>query len=194
MNVSGNFETTERELDVVRRILEKESIPYAKIIKNADPDDGDVSVRLENGRTILIEVKEERSERFERYGDLGIDYISAFYFKNTAREWKGAPKRPNQLKLFLDDIDHQKHFKWGKIVYSNSDLWLFFIDRKGELEYYFFDGKRLKSDEFRSYLENECVFAVNNKPPWQLSCTDSHNSAVFLSITKINFCRSIWSI
>lgn len=179
MNVSGNFATTEREIEVVKRILAKEAVSYAQVTKNADPDDGDVLVRLDNGKTILIEVKEERYDRFAKYGDLGIDFISVFHFKKTARAWKGAPKSPNLLSAFLEDIDRKKPYKGGKIFYSKSDLWLFFVENNGELQYYFFDGKRLLCDEFRTYLKTHCLFAVNNKPSWQMSNTDAHNSAVF---------------
>lgn len=35
------------------------------------------------------------------------------------------------------------------------------------------------SKEFKEYLFNNCMFAVNNKPQWQLSHADNHNSAVF---------------
>lgn len=180
MNISGNFNTTEKELLCVQEIFTQQGIKVEKIEKNPNADDGDVLVTLKSGRIINIEVKEESYSRFEKYGDLGIDFISVFYFKTNALDWKGSPKRPQYLNRFLNDIDDTRPLKYGKLYYSKSDLWLFFVKSPNGFSYYeFFDGKAMVSEEMHQYLANNCFFAINNKPSWQLSHSDPHNSAVF---------------
>ena len=180
MNISGDFNSTQRELGIVKKIFDAESIEYESIEKNADADAGDVLVKLKNGRQILIEVKEEKYDRFIKYGDLGIDFISVFYFKNGHANWKGSPKSPRLLENFIADIDRRKYYKDGKVVYSKSDLWLFFVSKDGEIYYYcFLDGKKVVKEEFISHLKKNCLFAINNKPFWQNSNKDDFNSAVF---------------
>lgn len=180
MNISGNYETAQKEIDSVKEILNIEGIEFQKIIKSPNADDGDVLVDLKDNKKILIEVKEENYERFSKYGDLGMDFISVFYFKNNASKWKGSPKPHQLLSEFFNDIDKTKPYKEGKIYYSKSDLWLFFVKVSDEYSYYaFFDGSKMTSKEFKDYLFNNCKFSVNNKPKWQLSHTDSHNSSVF---------------
>lgn len=180
MNISGDFETTQKEIDCVTEIFKQQGIDVLKIRKNPKPDDGDVLVTLKNGRVINIEVKEESNLRFEKYGDLGIDFISVFYFKHNALDWKGSPKSPKLLNRFYEDIDNTRPFKYGKLFYSKSDLWLFFVKDSDKFVYCeFFDGKAMVSEKMRHYLAKNCSFAINNKPYWQLSHEDTHNSAVF---------------
>ena len=180
MNISGDYNTTEKELSCVEALFQHYGINFEKIEKNPNANDGDVLVTLSDGRVIGIEVKEESCTRFQKYGDLGIDFISVFHFKRDAIDWKGAPKRPQLLNRFLGDIDKTQPFKYGKLYYSRSDLWLFFVTDENDIKYHaFFDGRAMVSNDMKDYLTNNCLFAVNNKPSWQLSNSDPHNSAVF---------------
>ena len=107
MNISGNYNTTDKEVRVIAKIFDLYGIPYKNISKHQNADDADILVVLPNSNKILIEVKEEFINRFSKYGDLGIDFISAFFFKNPKDEskWKGSPKRPEQLDSFLSSIN-----------------------------------------------------------------------------------------
>lgn len=183
MNISGNYNTEQREVAIVRRIFDERGIAYSKIEKYANANDGDVCVYFSNGKTILIEVKEEKYDRFVKYGgDLGIDYISAFQFKRGVNpdDWK-SQHRPEYLDEFLQAIDKTNHFKGGKVYYSKSDLWLFFVVAPNGNLYYckFFDGNAMTSQEFINYIEHNCIFTVNIKPRCQESYADKHNSACF---------------
>lgn len=182
-NVSGNFNTAEREVSVVKRILTANGVKFQSVTKYSNPDAGDVLVILEDGTPLLIEVKEEKFDRFQKYGDLGIDLLSVFQFKNPelVSKWKGTPKPGYTINEFYSDIDLYSTFKRGKISYSKSDLWLFFtVNPENKISYYsFFPGDFMKSREFKQYLKHNCVFAVNNKPNSQLSSNDTFHSAVF---------------
>lgn len=182
MSISGNYNTAKTEIDIVKKILDDNNICYEKVEKYDKADDADVIVTLSKGKTFLIEVKEEDFEtRFKKYGELGIDYISAFKFKNYRDTyfWKGSPKPPIKLDSFLQSVDMDHSFKWGKIYYSKAALWLFFVDKGNEMQYWFYDGIGMTSDAFKSYLKTKCFFIVNNKPSTQDSFYDKHNSSCF---------------
>lgn len=180
MRASGNYNSTSDEICIVKELFDGYNVGYIKIEKNADADAGDILVTLNNGKQVLIEVKEEAYKRFTTYGDLGIDYISVFSFKRAADEylWKGSPKPASRHEEFLEAIDVKKY---GKLIYSTSDLWLFFVKSpSGDIYYHsFLDGCKVVSKEFGSYLKNNCKFAVNNKPVTQDSHSDRHQSAVY---------------
>lgn len=193
-NVSGNFNTTEREVSVVKRLFALNGVKVQSITKHKDANAGDVLVILEDGTRLVIEVKEEKFERFQKYGDLGIDLLSVFQFKRPelAEKWKGSPKSGKFINEFYNDIDLHSTFKKGKISYSKSDLWLFFsVNPENKISYYsFFPGNFIKSKEFKLYLKNNCVFTVNNKPNTQLSSNDSFHSAVFFINHKDHYLDS----
>ena len=82
---------------------------------------------------------------------------------------------------FINSIDRAASFKWGKIGYSGSDVWLFFC-KNPDGSYLFLDGydfKKMKEDHFFEQMMVNCEFAVNNKPNEQLSCKDTWMSAVY---------------
>lgn len=183
-NISGNYYIADREIAIVEELLRANNVKYKSVSKHKNANDGDVLVTLPDNSTILIEVKEEDYvTRFSKYGDIGIDLVSAFQFKPgvNPEDWKGI-KRGSTVREFFSKIDRDSPtYKGGKITYSKSDLWLFFsADPDGQVMYYsFFPGEFMKSKEFKRYLIDNCKFAVNNKPAEQLSHLDNHNSAVF---------------
>lgn len=176
MSISGNYNMEEREVKIVEYLFQKENIDFLSVEKiKEDRDMADVRVNFKNGASITVEVKEERyKNRFEKYKDLGIDFISAFDFKDKSKPITGL-QSPKMLNTFINNIDVKK---LGKIYYSKADLWLFFVvDGKKLIWYGFFDGKGIKSDEFRSYLKTSCKFSANKKSNYKLK--DSAQSAVF---------------
>ncbi len=179
MNISGNFNTKERERRVVRELLDMRGINYDDVIECIDPDAGDVVI-LSGGKEIIVEVKEEEYEtRFKHYGDLGIDLISTFQFASAAdrQKWRGVLPCGRFNEMYAT-IDKTRGFKWGKLMYSKSHIWLFFVMRGNEYHYAeFFDGNGIKSDGFKAYLKRNCKFAVNNKPQSQCSYNDGFQSA-----------------
>lgn len=193
-NVSGNFNTAEREVAVVKKLFEANGVEFKSITKHLNANAGDVLVTFEDDSKLVIEVKEEHFERFLKYGDLGIDLLSVFQFKSPemANKWKGSPKPGSMINEFYDDIDFYKTFKKGKVSYSKSDLWLFFtVNSNNAINYYsFFPGDFMTSKQFKLYLKHNCVFAVNNKPLSQLSSTDPFHSAVFFINHKDPFLKA----
>lgn len=179
-NISGNFNTSLTEVAIVKKILSQEGISYLSVYKSPYSDDEDVAVNFSDGSSITIEVKEEKLERINKYNDLGIDYISAFYFISANDEfcWKGSPKSPTALNNFESKINIQK---LGKIFYSKAELWLFYcLNIDGTISFAeWYLGSDMTSANFIQYLRLNCSFSVNNKTTSQLSHSDSHQSAVF---------------
>lgn len=180
MVISGNFNTTSKEIKIVESLLIQAGIEYEYVKKSINQDDEDILVKLQNEIVVnTIEVKEESLARIKKYNDLGIDYLSAFYFINPRDEyiWKGAPKKPHQIDEFESKINIVKP---GKIYYSKAAIWLFYATNGDEIFFAdWFLGKDMTSDAFIEYLRNNCLFAVNNKPATQLSHRDNHQSATF---------------
>ncbi len=179
-NLSGNYNTTNVELDIVKQLFDNADVPYTNIRKCSDADAGDIVVTA-YGKDIIIEVKEENYKtRFCKYRQLGFDYLSVFYLKyNVNRnKWRGVMKPYKYLEL-ESDIDTNAKLKKGKIFYSDSHLWLFFSQDEGEIKCSeFFNGKDIVNPNFRDYLFANCEFAVNDKPIWQDSYRDNYLSAV----------------
>ncbi|MBQ8424715.1 MAG: hypothetical protein IJX17_01685 [Clostridia bacterium] len=182
--ISGNYEVTDRELAIVEEILRAHHIKYKGVEKHKNANDGDVLLTLLDDTKVLIEVKEEDYlSRFSKYGDIGIDLVSSFKFKNGVNpaDWKGTKEGVLVWDFFKQIDQNGPSFKGGKITYSKSDLWLFFSAKPdGKVVYYsFFPGEFIKSEDFKKYLIFNNKFAVNNKPADQMSHSDSTNSAVF---------------
>lgn len=184
VNMSGNFKTTDEEIEVVRAFLDREKIPYERIYKYEDANAGDVMVRFPNKFYSLFEVKRESQERFNKFGEYGIDFISSLVFKKGVdkKKWKKL-HQPKDLPEFMKSLD-VKHprFKWGKLGYSYSNVWLFYVQDEKTKEYTHlecYDGKKLGSKIMFDYLKTKCPFTVNIKPESQMSHADSFDSATF---------------
>lgn len=182
-NISGNFNTEAEEIAVVKEYLRRLNVPFRDVYKYGDANAGDVMVRLYNNMYSLFEVKQESATRISHYGDLGIDFISSLVFKDDKDmdKWKGVHP-PELFDNFIDVIDyHDGNFKWGKIAYSYSDVWLFYA-MHDDGTYMFlegYSGHKMESADFFDYLRRNCQFAVNNKPQTQLSHIDTWGSATF---------------
>lgn len=182
-NMSGNFDTAQRELAVVKYVLDKSGIKYENLKKYPIASDADISFECDN-KEILVEVKEESYDRFLNYrGDLGFDYLSVFHFKADAdkSELYGVKSGKEKLDKLSEAIDYTKSFKRGKVFYSKAQIWLFFVTDEENKIYYLelFDGRKITTEVFRDKMERNCSFAVNNKTASQMSNSDRYNSATF---------------
>ena len=190
-NISGNFNTTEEEKKAVTEFLKNMGcdLKQCKIRRHGGEnvsnslimDEGDIDVLLPDGRTILFEVKNESWYRFKKYGQLGVDFISVFYFKEHCSFRKGVCG-PHEYDKFINTVDMENNFKWGKIKYSQSKIWLFYSRENDNGSYRFltgYDYVKIREERNIEYLSQHCYFAINNKSSNQMSCSDTWNSAVF---------------
>ena len=191
MTISGNFDTYDDEIKAVKYYLTQmgynpDACSVTKFGGTNERDMAvmsatDVTVKMPDNRTILFEVKQESYQRFSHYGQLGIDFISVFHFKQ-GKQFDRRPHGPEDFSLFMDTVNRETaDFKWGKIAYSTADVWLFYVkDNSGN--YCFSEGydfAQMKNDKIGNYLSHNCQFAVNKKGRDQLSRFDTWQSAVF---------------
>lgn len=190
-NMSGNFDTYAEEKDAVKHYLSLMGCDPKKCTvekyggDNVQDTDkmsaADIEVGLPDGRTLLIEVKQESYNRFSKWGQLGFDYISVFQFKK-GMNFDSKVHPPKDYDKFMATVDtNGPGFKWGKLEYSKADIWLFYV--KNPMGDYLFcegyDYKRMKRDEIDKYLSKNCQFAVNSKNISQMSYRDTWKSATF---------------
>ena len=191
MTIAGNFDTYADEIAAVKHWLETmgykpEECKVGKFGGEAESDAAvmsatDVTVKLPDQRTLLIEVKQEAYSRFSKYGQLGIDFISVFQFKR-GMTFDRRPHYPRDYDAFMATVDTDRPgFKWGKLAYSTADIWLFYV--KDDAGNYIFcegyDYDAMRRDQLITYLRENCQFAVNKKSGDQLSRYDTWQSAVF---------------
>lgn len=190
-NMSGNFDTYSEEKSAVRHYLSlmgynPSECSVTKFGGDNEQDTNvmsatDITVKLPDNRTLLIEVKQESYSRFSRWGQLGFDLISVFQFKQ-GMHFDSKPHYPRDYDSFIATVDIERPgFKWGKLAYSNADIWLFYVkDPQGG--YYFCEGydyAKMKNDRIITYLRRMCQFAVNSKNSNQMSHRDTWQSATF---------------
>lgn len=191
MPIAGNFDTYDDEIAAVKYYIEQ--MGYAPGTFSVSKFGGvsendaavmsatDVTVKLPDNRTILFEVKQESYNRFSKWGQLGIDFISVFHFKR-GMSFDRHVHGPEDYDAFIRTVDTDSpDFKWGKLQYSTAHVWLFYVrDPRGN--YYFCEGydyERMRRDNLITYLRQNCEFAVNRKDGDQLSRYDTWQSAVF---------------
>lgn len=190
-NMSGNFDTYEEEKSAVKHYLSlmglnPEECNVTKFGGDNEQDTNvmsatDITVKLPDNRTLLIEVKQESYSRFSRWGQLGFDLISVFQFKE-GMSFDSKPHYPRDYDRFIATVDiNRPGFKWGKLAYSNADIWLFYVKNPNG-GYYFCEGydyAKMKNDRIITYLRRMCQFAVNSKNANQMSHRDTWQSATF---------------
>ena len=169
-NISGNFDTKNEEVESVRDFMNQLKIPTNSIEKFGQDKNGkdtnaksaaDILVKCFDKTELLFEVKEEYIKRIEKHNQLGIDFISVFQFKKGMG--KSGIYRPSEYQDFIKAIDfNNKNFKWGKIAYSKSDIWLFYCKKDGK--YVFLDGYDFR--KMQSLYEQE-ERASQMREPWK---------------------------
>ena len=123
-----------------------------------------------------IHIKEEEIYWYEKTGNLGLDFISAFYFKRP--EYKIDLVKNNycinssQIENFLNNQITVS--KWGKLYTCDSNIHIFYVEDKFCRAY---SNNKLKSKEMINYLKLNYKLRVNKKNEYGLS--DDWESAAF---------------
>ena len=180
MQIAGNYNTKKEEKAVVRKWIELSGYrPVCYGLKEYENRDaGDVWVKWHNHTYTLFEVKQESMERINTYH--GLDLVSAIACKGKAFD-KGIHSAL-LLNQFLQSLDTEnQYFKWGKLVYSYSEAWLFYAKNGNDYAFinvYSYDKIKNDKNFYKKAIDAGCQFAINNKPRDQLSYSDIHQSAV----------------
>ncbi|MFW5649525.1 MAG: hypothetical protein ACOCG5_10580 [Candidatus Alkaliphilus sp. MAG34] len=141
----------------------------------------DYKIQLKDGTIFTVEVKEEEYYWYNRTGNIGLDFISAFYFRSGEREryWKNRRHYwvpIDEIDIFLNrDIDVSK---WGKLRTCDADVQLFYIENKNRaILMKAYNNNRLQDQQFINYIKGNYRLRINKKSDYGLS--DSWESAAF---------------
>ena len=183
-----------RELAIA--YLWRDRFNLSKIIKEIKKDNTgfhdlkaiiDESYKDEYGDYFLIEVKEEEKKWFCKTGNIGLDYISAFHFKDKEKEkyWKTRKKfwvNSSEIEKFeKKDINVDK---WGKLKTCDAHIQLFYVEseRNSPIFLKAYCNSCLKKSV--NYFKSNYNLRINNKSIYD-SSSDTWESAAFF-VNPIN--------
>ena len=153
-----------------------------KFVNKANTGFHDVRVGfIDNRADLIIEVKEDEFYWYNRTGNLGFDYISAFTYNNdnirNFAQQNNLWIKPSSIAYFLDNITIHK---MGKLVTCDADIQLFYVENKGEvilLNAYF-------NSLLQAYLPNiqqQYSMRINNKKIYDSRNDTWESSAYFIN-------------
>lgn len=141
----------------------------------------DYKVWFKDGSEFTVEIKEEEYYWYERTGNLGLDFLSAFNFRNKQCEnhWKKNKKcwvPTNEIMNFIrNDIEVSK---WGKLKTCDADIQLFYIENNDETVLMIpYDNNKLQDREFLNYIMRHYKLRINKKSDYNLN--DNWESAAY---------------
>jgi len=190
---------TDRELMIACLWINK--LGLFKIIKGIQEDhtgyhDLKVIVRedyaKEFGDFIILEVKEEEDFWFSKTGNIGLDYISAFSFKDKASEeyWKREKNfwvPPEEIENFEKDIIVKK---WGKLKTCDAHLQIFYVEDKESNKPKFLQAYCNRClQRLTGYLRKHYKLRINNKSLYGSKEDTWESAAYFVNPVKDPFLR-----
>ncbi len=154
------------------------------IVEDYTPDNTgfhDYKLRLSNGTEIIVEIKEEEYRWYGKTGNLGLDFISAFHFKEESYQAfyvsSGYWVDKTRIKHFLNnEIDVKK---FGKLKTCDADIQLFYCEdeNKNIVLMKAYNNYLLQDKLFIEYLCDNYRLRINKKSDYHL--TDDWESAAF---------------
>jgi hypothetical protein len=177
-----------RELQILNIWAERSSfIPQGTKIIPDNTAYHDARVTLPDGTQFLVQVKEEETKWYNRTGNIGLDFISAFMFKdsefenlylNELKRWVPCEK----IKTFLEQIEV---LKWGKLRTRDAHVHVFYVKdkviggREIPLLLKTYCNSWLQSQQFIGYLISAYDLRINDKGVYGIS-EDWHSAAFFV--------------
>jgi hypothetical protein len=159
-----------------------DNIWLASLVKEVKKDNTqfhDLLIVLQNDQKLTVEVKEDEYYWYSRTGNIGLDYLSAFEFKNQGlrRKWLSDNYwiKSKDIQEFKNEIIVSKY---GKLITCDADLQLYVVYDKETVKFsQLYSNNKLKQNNFVSYLEKNYNLRVNKKNDYGLK--DSWESAAF---------------
>ena len=176
--IMSSYDTEKEEIQVTKDFL-KQFGYEVDVQKYPDRNAADTVATI-NGETYTFEIKQDELWRFQKYHEYGIDFISYFQFLD-GETFDTRVHHPKDIDNFLDIIDYNAPFKWGKAVYSLADIWIFYTKNPDGTYYHLagYDMQLLRDEvDFPQFLRDNCCFARNSKRKVDVA-GDNFSSAVF---------------
>lgn len=141
----------------------------------------DYKLLLKNGKQVIVEIKEEEYFWYEKTGNIGLDFLSAFNFKNDLIKKRYMYNYLWVKKGTIDNFlnkDIVVH-KYGKLFTCDSHIQLFYCEDKGgnPILIKTYNNKKLKEKIFIEYLKENYNLRINDKKAYELN--DDWESAAF---------------
>lgn len=129
---------------------------------------------------VRVEIKEEECLWYRRTGNIVLDYLSAFTFKEERLQKLYFEEmkfwvNPEHLQNFMTSI-HVK--RYGKLFTCDAHIQIFYVECDSSVVLcQAYDNSVLTSREFRSYIESRYRLRINNKAAYALQ--DNWQSASY---------------
>ncbi|HRK28323.1 MAG TPA: hypothetical protein PK239_13695 [Chitinophagales bacterium] len=168
-----------REVQIFKHFVETNPWFEAELV-NFRPDNTgfhDLKCLLKNGACLVVEIKEEERYWYNRTGNLGLDYISAFHFNQKRDFWlqNNYWIQKYHYTQFLQDITVSK---WGKLITCDADVQLFYVQDQFCQMY---SNAALQHPDFVAYLNTHYNLRINKKSDYQLA-DDWESAAYYIPI------------
>ena len=161
-----------RELMIVETWIKNNSLEeYIDEVYSANTGLHDICVRLKNGMSFYIEIKEDSTFWFNKTHNIGLDYYSSFTYIDPNI-------RPKSLWIPPEDLDTFKRMikigKKGKLFTCDAEIQLYYVDGILCKAY---SNKKLQEFNFVNYLEKNYRLRINDKKSYGLK--DSWQSSAY---------------
>lgn len=177
-----------RELEILAIWKERSGvIPLDSEIERHNTGFHDAKVILPDSTVFFVQVKEEEKRWYQRTGNIGLDYISAFKFINQQYEDQylkefGCWISPKEIESFQNRINV---IKWGKLKTCDAQVHVFYVKdrvvngREEPLLLKTYCNSWLKSEKFQRYLLSNYRLRINDKKRYDIE-EDWHSAAFFV--------------
>ncbi len=180
----NNFDKySSRESYIIKQWVENTDWLKAIVVDFIPDNTGfhDYKLRLNNGTEIIVEIKEEEHRWYGKTGNIGLDFISAFYFKEESYRTFYVNKQywvdKTRIKQFLSNEIEVK--KFGKLKACDADIQLFYCEDKNKniVLMKAYNNHLLQERDFIKHLYDNYNLRINRKSDYHL--TDDWESAAF---------------
>lgn len=178
--MNNYFEKYSKEEISIFQLLLEEKQWFKDIVLDYKPNNTafhDIKCKLKDGNTLLVEIKKDEKFWFEKTGNIGLDFISAFKFKTEElrEKWLNSSFwiKKEDIEGFLNDIEI---IKMGKLLTCDADVQVFYVEDNFIKIY---DNSKLQSDDFIDYLKKNFDLRINKKSDYGIN-EDWESSAFFV--------------
>lgn len=140
-------------------------------VQHANTGLHDIIIKLKNGLSFYIEVKEDSTYWFNKTNNIGLDYYSSFKYKDPFNKPKDLWIKPENLDDFKSKIEINKK---GKLFTCDAEIQLFFVE---DILCQSYSNYKLQDSNFVKYLELNYRLRVNDKKSYGLK--DTWQSAAY---------------
>lgn len=152
---------------------------YVAELKKDNTPFHDLIIVSHTGERHTVEIKEDEYYWYSKTGNIGLDYLSAFKFKDSSRRLEWLKNNYWIKSEFLDEFKNDiEVLKFGKLFTCDADFQLFVVlDNEKIVFSKLYSNQKLKSPEFVRYLETNYNLRVNKKSDYKLH--DNWDSAAY---------------